>query len=75
MKKIVCLVLGLLVLSTVLEATVNKEALAAETLNKIRVADANSTHHLNLYVAKEKGIFEKHGLMVENYSGLRNHEL
>jgi NitT/TauT family transport system substrate-binding protein len=29
------------------------------------VADANSTHHLNLYVAKEKGIFEKHGLDVE----------
>jgi NitT/TauT family transport system substrate-binding protein len=31
---------------------------------KIVVADANTTHHLNLYVAKELGIFEKHGLDV-----------
>jgi len=32
---------------------------------KIVVADAPTTHHLNLYVAKEKGLFEKHGLDVE----------
>ncbi|GHV85476.1 hypothetical protein AGMMS50230_10840 [Spirochaetia bacterium] len=32
---------------------------------KIIVADANSTHHLNLYVAYEKGLFKKHGLDVE----------
>jgi NitT/TauT family transport system substrate-binding protein len=32
---------------------------------KIIVADANSTHHLNLYVAYEKGLFKKHGLEVE----------
>ncbi|MDR3147503.1 MAG: ABC transporter substrate-binding protein, partial [Treponema sp.] len=29
------------------------------------VADANSTHHLNLYVAYEKGLFAKRGLEVE----------
>ncbi|MDR0668468.1 MAG: ABC transporter substrate-binding protein [Treponema sp.] len=29
------------------------------------VADANSTHHLNLYVAYEKGLFAKWGLDVE----------
>ncbi|MDR3212200.1 MAG: ABC transporter substrate-binding protein [Planctomycetota bacterium] len=32
---------------------------------KIIVADANSTHHLNLYVAQEKGLFSKRGLDVE----------
>jgi NitT/TauT family transport system substrate-binding protein len=32
---------------------------------KIVVADANSTHHLNLYVAYEKGLFTKRGLNVE----------
>jgi NitT/TauT family transport system substrate-binding protein len=32
---------------------------------KIIVADANSTHHLNLYVAFEKGLFKKRGLDVE----------
>jgi NitT/TauT family transport system substrate-binding protein len=32
---------------------------------KIIVADANSTHHLNLYVAYEKGLFSKRGLDVE----------
>ncbi|MDR2607242.1 MAG: ABC transporter substrate-binding protein, partial [Treponema sp.] len=32
---------------------------------KVVVADANSTHHLNLYVAQEKGLFAKRGLEVE----------
>ncbi|MEN4006363.1 MAG: ABC transporter substrate-binding protein [Methanobacterium sp.] len=32
---------------------------------KIVVADAPTTHHLNLYVAEEKGLFEKHGVDVE----------
>jgi NitT/TauT family transport system substrate-binding protein len=32
---------------------------------KIIVADANSTHHLNLYVAYEKGLFARRGLNVE----------
>lgn len=31
---------------------------------KIIVADAKTTHHLNLYVAKELGLFAKHGLDV-----------
>lgn len=32
---------------------------------KIIIADAPTTHHLNLYVAKEKGLFEKYGIDVE----------
>ncbi|NLF21551.1 MAG: ABC transporter substrate-binding protein [Lentisphaerae bacterium] len=32
---------------------------------KIVVADAKTTHHLNLYVAKEKGLLAKRGLEVE----------
>jgi len=32
---------------------------------RIIVADASTTHHLNLYVAKELGLFEKRGLEVE----------
>jgi NitT/TauT family transport system substrate-binding protein len=32
---------------------------------KIVVADAKTTHHLNLYVAREKGFFAKHGIEVE----------
>lgn len=32
---------------------------------KIIVADAKTTHHLNLYVAKELGLFAKHGVDVE----------
>ena len=38
---------------------------AAKEGRKIIVADANSTHHLNLYVAFEKGLFKKRGLDVE----------
>ncbi|MDR1977426.1 MAG: ABC transporter substrate-binding protein [Synergistaceae bacterium] len=33
-------------------------------LTKIIVADTKTTHHLNLYVAKELGLFEKHHLDV-----------
>jgi NitT/TauT family transport system substrate-binding protein len=40
-------------------------AAAAGGGGKIIVADANSTHHLNLYVAFEKGLFAKRGLDVE----------
>ncbi|MCL2111040.1 MAG: ABC transporter substrate-binding protein [Clostridiales bacterium] len=32
---------------------------------KITVADAKTTHHLNLYVAKELGLFDNYGLDVE----------
>ncbi len=37
----------------------------AATRTKIVVADAKTTHHLNLYVAKEKGLLAKHGVEVE----------
>ncbi|MDR2605638.1 MAG: ABC transporter substrate-binding protein [Desulfovibrio sp.] len=40
-------------------------AAAGRDGKKIIVADANSTHHLNLYVAFEKGFFKKRGLDVE----------
>ena len=32
---------------------------------KVIVADANSIHHLNLYVVYEKGLFKNRGLEVE----------
>jgi NitT/TauT family transport system substrate-binding protein len=37
----------------------------AQRATRIVVADAKTTHHLNLYVAKEKGFFEKRGLDVQ----------
>ncbi|QDR83384.1 ABC transporter substrate-binding protein [Sporomusa termitida] len=37
---------------------------APAPLTRIVVADTPSTHHLNLYVAKEKGLFDKYGLDV-----------
>ncbi|MDR1835184.1 MAG: ABC transporter substrate-binding protein [Fusobacteriaceae bacterium] len=55
MKKKLCFILLLSLLSTALWASGKK----------IIVADANSTHHLNLYVAFEKGFFSKRGLDVE----------
>ena len=36
-----------------------------EGVTRIVVADAKTTHHLNLYVAKELGLFEKRGLDVQ----------
>jgi NitT/TauT family transport system substrate-binding protein len=41
----------------------NKEAKDTQS-KRILVADANSTHHLSLYVAYEKGFFSKRGLDV-----------
>lgn len=38
--------------------------LPAETLTRIIVADASTIHHLNLYVALERGLFRKLGLDV-----------
>ncbi|MDR3311919.1 MAG: ABC transporter substrate-binding protein, partial [Spirochaetaceae bacterium] len=74
-RTMVCFVLVLTVFSTVLWAGGKKEtpqvAAPAQTSGlvlsgkKIIVADANSTHHLNLYVAYEKGLFTKRGLEVE----------
>jgi len=75
MKKTVCFLLVLSVLSSFAWAKGKSQAEAAPAAaaaaepalsgKVIRVADANSTHHLNLYVAKEKGIFAKHGVNVE----------
>ncbi|MDR1979138.1 MAG: ABC transporter substrate-binding protein [Synergistaceae bacterium] len=48
----------------VLALVLSAAGFAEAALPKIVVADANTTHHLNLYVAKELGIFEKHGLDV-----------
>lgn len=45
-----------------------------DTPTKIIVADARTTHHLNLYVAKELGLFQEHGLDVEIVSVKENAE-
>ncbi len=37
---------------------------SADATTKIIVADARTTHHLNLYIAKELGLFQKYGLDV-----------
>jgi NitT/TauT family transport system substrate-binding protein len=42
-----------------------KAAAPAATPTKLVVADAKTTHHLNLYVAKEKGFLAKRGIEVE----------
>jgi NitT/TauT family transport system substrate-binding protein len=44
--------------------TKNHEAEHHAVLSKIVVADTKTTNHLNLYVAKELGLFEKHHLNV-----------
>jgi len=41
------------------------EVKAEQPKTKIVVADAKTTHHLNLYVAKELGLFDKYNLDVE----------
>ena len=74
MKKMLCSFLVLSVLAGSLWASGKKDsassgsAAASEPAlsgKKVIVADANSTHHLNLYVAYEKGLFTKRGLEVE----------
>jgi NitT/TauT family transport system substrate-binding protein len=74
MKKAFCTCLMMSVLALSLWARGKNDtaggtapAAAAGTLSgkKVIVADANSTHHLNLYVAYEKGLFAKRGLEVE----------
>ncbi|MDR1247823.1 MAG: ABC transporter substrate-binding protein [Treponema sp.] len=74
MKKTLCVFLVLAVFSTVVWAGGKKSDAAASGAQqsgpvlsgkKVIVADANSTHHLNLYVAYEKGLFAKRGLEVE----------
>ncbi|GBU26522.1 bicarbonate transport system substrate-binding protein [Treponema sp. R8-4-B8] len=58
------LLFGLIVLTPIF-AGGGKEKAATASGKKIIVADANSTHHLDLYVAYEKGLFSKRGLDVE----------
>lgn len=73
MKKQLCVffALTLMFFSAALWASGKKGAAAepqtgpALSGKKVIVADANSTHHLNLYVAYEKGLFAKRGLDVE----------
>jgi NitT/TauT family transport system substrate-binding protein len=57
---VICLIAAVTALVSPLPASA-----AAQKGGKIIVADANSTHHLNLYVAYEKGLFKKRGLDVE----------
>jgi NitT/TauT family transport system substrate-binding protein len=52
-------------LAIVTALVVSGTALAQKAPTTIIVADAKTTHHLNLYVAKEKGILAKHGIEVE----------
>lgn len=54
---------GILVLSTFLLINVGP-AEGQTSLTKVIVADAKTTHHLNLYIARELGIFRKYGLDV-----------
>ena len=49
---------------TALSSTAGRAA-QPETSAKIVVADAKTTHHLNLYVAKEKGFLAQRGIEVE----------
>jgi NitT/TauT family transport system substrate-binding protein len=75
MKKTACIFLILTVFSASLWAGGKSDTApaasqpAAQALalsgKKVIVADANSTHHLNLYVAYEKGLFTQRGLEVE----------
>ena len=46
-------------------ATVGLSGLQAAETTKIVVADAKTTHHLNLYVAKELGFFQKRDLNIQ----------
>ncbi|WP_083694545.1 ABC transporter substrate-binding protein [Chlorobium sp. KB01] len=57
LKRPAALLLGLLSLIASQQAAISAPA-------KIVVADAKTTHHLNLYVAQELGIFKKHKLDV-----------
>ena len=68
MKKALCALFVLAVLAGSVWAGGSKDkpvSGAALSGKKVIVADANSTHHLNLYVAYEKGLFSKRGLEVE----------
>ena len=72
MKKLLFALFALTVFSTALWPSGKKDTQVAAPApvpalsgKKIVVADANPTHHLNLYVAQEKGLFAKRGLEVD----------
>jgi NitT/TauT family transport system substrate-binding protein len=54
-----------LLLAFTTEAAAGSKTEKNTASRKVIVADANSTHHLNLYVAYEKGFFAKRGLDVD----------
>ncbi|HAZ27350.1 TPA: hypothetical protein DCY67_01855 [Candidatus Acetothermia bacterium] len=60
-------VLAMLTLTALLAAGCGRrqEQPARPEVTRIVVADAPTTHHLNLYVAQKKGLFAKHGVQVE----------
>jgi NitT/TauT family transport system substrate-binding protein len=68
---LVCFLLALMLLPGSVGAQSKKKEPKAKKVKtelsgkKVIVADANSTHHLNLYVAYEKGFFKNRGLDVE----------
>lgn len=56
----------IVLIAAVTAALVASSQLCAQTAStKIQVADAKTTHHLNLYVAQENGYFAKRGIAVE----------
>jgi NitT/TauT family transport system substrate-binding protein len=68
MKKyrIIEIVAAAFVLSLSFAVAANSQKTAAQPKKtKIVVADAKTTHHLNLYAAKELGLFEKYNLDVQ----------
>lgn len=57
---------ALLILTTLFFAMgCQRRQATTDGVTRIIVADARSTHHLNLYVAQELGFFERHNLEVE----------
>lgn len=57
-------IVGILFMCGALLFNASKAIGQQKPLTKIVVADAKTTHHLNLYLAKELGIFKKFGLDV-----------
>lgn len=65
MRKLTTLATGIAVAAALVAGLAGgATAKKAEEPATIIVADAKTTHHLNLYVAQELGLFKKHGLNV-----------
>lgn len=65
MEKLRLLLILVLVAGIGLAQSWTVSANSKQTPAKIIVADAKTTHHLNLYVAKELSLFQKHGVDVQ----------